>query len=575
MVERFLRAFVALAATAAAVALLGGCPLPFDFNARGAGAANASDPSSPGVTAPVTVSVQDTSGASATVANGGSFASALTTTVTLSTATRNAVIYYTDDNTAIVDVNKVKKISGSSGSFTITRASSNQTTVYRAVAIGPGMVPSTLVQATVTVTPYPIITITRDNAQISENGGTATFTLTSNVASASSITIGLQTSGNFKSYDFTPPIPASVVLPAGQTTVSVPTITAAPDTENIDDTLTVTVLPDSAYPSTYSVGGASVASVLIKDNQVFALALSADRSTMNDTQTATFTVTASSPAPSNLTVNLSSTGFTAGLVQIPSSVTLLAGQTTAVFQVVGVPQVGYQEQDPQISIAAGTGYAIGSPSSLTLQIVDSAVGAFTYDGVWTFQTGAGTNVGTGSSWSLTGNVTLSGGALNFGGVYGSDDAQIPLGGSFNLNAFTLGVQFTLADESVVHSIIAAGPLWRWLVVMVDTSGNLSLIVNNSASTTPALTGLTVIPGVTNTLVVTVDAAHLTIHVSLNGTTVTLAMPAAFITGNDMTLTADNYSVGTAFKGAWDWVFVSNGLLTYADVTSLVSTDPKI
>jgi hypothetical protein len=74
----------------------------------------------------VTVSYSVQGGASGTIADGGSFVSGQTTTVTLSTASLNAVIFYTDDGTSLSDLRSANKISASSGTFTITRTTSHQ-----------------------------------------------------------------------------------------------------------------------------------------------------------------------------------------------------------------------------------------------------------------------------------------------------------------------------------------------------------------------------------------------------------------------------------------------------------------
>ena len=58
------------------------------------------------------------------IPNNGSYTTGKTTTVTLSTTTENAVIYYTVDGSQITNYGTPKKITGSSGQFTITRSGS-------------------------------------------------------------------------------------------------------------------------------------------------------------------------------------------------------------------------------------------------------------------------------------------------------------------------------------------------------------------------------------------------------------------------------------------------------------------
>ena len=172
-----------------AITIMAGCPLPYDYNGKGAGGHQTPDPSSPNLTSAVAVSCTEQGGTSVPVADGGSFVSGKTTTVTLSTATNNSVIYYTDDGTAITSLSSAKKIDGSSGSITITRTTALQTLDIHAIAIGPSMLPSLPVHVTVSVSPYPVLSITRDKASVSEDGGTATYTITSSSAPAADITV--------------------------------------------------------------------------------------------------------------------------------------------------------------------------------------------------------------------------------------------------------------------------------------------------------------------------------------------------------------------------------------------------
>ena len=147
----------------AATVMIAGCPLPFDFNGNGAVNSHTSDPSSPNISLPVVVSYSEQGGTSGTIADGDTHVSGQTTVVTLSTTTENALIFYTDDGTE-PSIGSAKKTGGPSGQITITRTSSPQSLVIHAIALGPNMLPSPVVQATVIVS--PAYTVTYDG-----NGG--------------------------------------------------------------------------------------------------------------------------------------------------------------------------------------------------------------------------------------------------------------------------------------------------------------------------------------------------------------------------------------------------------------------
>lgn len=246
--------------------ILTGCPLPFEYNGIGAGKVHSSDPSSPNISAPVTFAYVEQGGTSGSIPDGGLFVSGKTITVTLSTATPNAAIYFTDDGTQLTDLVSAQKIDASSGTLTITRTANPQSLDIHAMAVGPGMLPSPGVHAAISVSPYPILTVSRDNASISENGGTATFVITSSVAASSDIDVGLSTSGaGLSQVTGFPPFPMTLV--AGTTTIVVP-ITANHDEDLVDESVTLTIDPDPGSPPAYTAGAPASATVLIQDDMI-------------------------------------------------------------------------------------------------------------------------------------------------------------------------------------------------------------------------------------------------------------------------------------------------------------------
>ena len=677
--------------TVTVAALLAGCPLPFDYNGQGAGSANATDPSSPKNTVPVVVAYSEDGGTSGTITDGTTYTTGLTTTVTLSTTTENAIIYYTDDGTELTKLDKATRIGATHGEITIARSTTVQTLDIHAVAIGPNMHPSPAVHVVVSVSPYPILSVSRDRATASEDGGTATFTISSTGSSASDITVNLKTGGDFTSANLTGLPNAGTTFTAtlvhGTTKISLP-ITGVHDSDALNQTATLTVLPDTATPTTYTVASPSSASVTIQDDMTpvltitpnvasltdnggssgftltssfampsglvvnlqtsgtywageltggipasgatFAVTLPAgattlvipfvthpdpgefnnetvtlslvasstytngspasatititdsspipvltlteDRSSMVDGQTATFTVHASVAPDAPHTVSISSSGYTAGQVVVPATVVIPSGATSATFPVSAPSTVGYALQNPQVTLLAGVGHTLGSPVTQGLQITDDTMGSFTYDGTWGFGAGTGSAVGSGAGWTVSGNVTLGSGGLTFGGTYPTDDATVPLSGgstTFTNSLFTLGVQFVLGDTSVVHPIIAAGTGYRWLIIQTDSTGALTVELNNHSVSLP--TGMFLGAGSTYTMVAEFDLGAHTITLQVNASVVTLTIPSGFSWNYppyDELLTANDYSQGHAFKGTWNWVFVANGFLSYNSVVQI-------
>ena len=140
-------------------ALLVGCPLPFEFSGEGSGIAGRRKLGGSTITAPVTFAYAESSGATGTIADGGSHISNADTIVTLTTSTPDATIYYTTDGSVITDINvpAVTRVDAASATYEIERTDAARTRTIHAVAIGPHMRPGPITTAKVEVTPYRIL----------------------------------------------------------------------------------------------------------------------------------------------------------------------------------------------------------------------------------------------------------------------------------------------------------------------------------------------------------------------------------------------------------------------------------
>ena len=353
----------------------------------------------------------------------------------------------------------------------------------------------------------------------------------------------------------------TTTLTAGTTTVAIP-VTANHGTNGVNETVSVSINTDPANPATYTVGSPASASLVILDDGKPALSLAEDRAFMSDGQTATFTINASFAPPSSVTVNLASIGYSPGTVVVPATVVLPAGATSVTFPVSAPTIVGYLEQAPLVSIATGTGYTVGSPSSQTLIV--TAVG-YPFTGLWNFSTGSlGSSVAGASAWTLTGNVPLVNGSLSFSGNYPNDYASTDVSSILNQNQFTLGVGFRMADLSSTHDIVVGGYGARWMMLDTDTSGNVSLVLNNHSINIPL--GFAITAGTDHALLVSIDTASLTVVAYLDGVRTTASLPGGFTWNNntppfyDQVLVSDDFSTGNAFPGLWHWIYLANGVL---------------
>ena len=145
-------------------ALLVGCPLPFEFTGEGSGIAGKRKLNGSTITAPVTFAYAEASGATGTIAHGGSHLAKSDTIVTLTTLTPNATLYYTTDDSRITDIDApaVRRVAATSTTYTITRTLEVEQRTIHAVAIGPHMRPGPVTIAKVEVTPFRVLAYDRN-----------------------------------------------------------------------------------------------------------------------------------------------------------------------------------------------------------------------------------------------------------------------------------------------------------------------------------------------------------------------------------------------------------------------------
>ena len=203
-------------------------------------------------------------------------------------------------------------------------------------------------------------------------GGDASFTLTATPppAAALEVTVTVATSGDYG-------------IAAGERTVTIPTtgaytLTLATDndgTDEADGSVTVTVDAGDGY----TVGTASTGTVVIADDDLPppAVSVAAKVGSITEGGDALFTVTADRAPDANLAVALTVTeaaggDFVAAADEGARTVTIEAGETSATLTV-RTDDDTVDEPDGSVSatVAAGTGYTVGTVSTGTVAIADN------------------------------------------------------------------------------------------------------------------------------------------------------------------------------------------------------------
>ena len=222
----------------------------------------------------------------------------------------------------------------------------------------------------------PTVSIAATTPTASETGPTSgAFTVTRNGCLPSPLTVNYSiggTAGNGVDYGT---LTGSVTIPANATTAPI-TITPIDDTvPECSETVILTLTANAAY----TVGSPSSATVTITDNDLPQVSIVATTPTANETGpvSGVFTVSRVGCTTSNLTVNYTlggtaTPGFDYLTNALTGKVTISAGSASATLTVTPIDNATV-ENDPTVvaTIAAGTGYAVSSPSSATVTILDN------------------------------------------------------------------------------------------------------------------------------------------------------------------------------------------------------------
>ena len=237
----------------------------------------------------------------------------------------------------------------------------------------------------------------------------------------------------------------SVTIAAGSTTATLPVATVNDSVDEPDSRITATIVEDSAY----TIGSLGTTSIVVTDDDdpppaaKSALSISARASSVTEGGVVEFTVTAS-PAPRlTLTVwfDVTESGNCTATSQTGRrGVYLYGGGGTQTLRVHSVDD-STDEPDCTITatIAAGTDYSIGSPSTATATVVDNdatpskpivrvarSSGNVTEGGTATFTISAWPAPG--SSMTVSYYVQDDSGVTSGGGSY-SGSVTIPAGGT--------------------------------------------------------------------------------------------------------------------------------------------------
>ncbi|HYE05525.1 MAG TPA: carboxypeptidase-like regulatory domain-containing protein, partial [Planctomycetota bacterium] len=376
----------------------------------------------------------------------------------------------------------------------------------------------------------PVVTIAASDASASETGSaTGSITVTRGQATPAGLTVALTWSGTAAAADTAGTRPTSVTIPANHTSAVVVITPVDDSVAEGDETVIATVAAGSGYV----VGSPAAATVVIADNDPAAVTIAATDSTATEAgaTTATYTITRSLATAAALTVALTWSGTAAAADTAgtrPTSVTIPANHSSAVVVVTPVDDTAAEGDETVIAtVAAGSGYVVGSPAAATVRITDNDQIAVTIAASDSTATEAGATTATCTvtrSQSTAAALTV---ALTWSGTAGAADTSVtrPTSVTIPANQSSAVLVITPVDDTVaegdetVIATVAAGsgyvvgtPAAATIVITDDDQVRVTIAATDSTATEAAST-----PGAFTVTRSRAAATHLTVALAWSGT----------------------------------------------------------
>ena len=323
-------------------------------------------------TSPVT----EGAGAQFTVTANPAPAADLTVNLSVSEATGSDFVASTDEGNKTVTIKANKTTATYSVTTQADTTDESNSSVTVTVSTGTGYTVGSANSASVTVNDDddvgPAITITAGTSPVTE-GTAAEFTITASEAPMADLTVNLTvtdvTGSDFVASDDEGA--KTVTITNGTTSASYSVTTQSDTVDEESGSVTVTVDAGTGY----NVGSSNSASVTVNDDDLPAITVSGGDAVTEGTA-AKFTLTASTAPTSNLTVNLTvadatNSDFIDSDDEGSKTVSITANSTSAIYSVDTTSDTKDELNGTiSVTVASGTGYTIGSPSSGTVTVND-------------------------------------------------------------------------------------------------------------------------------------------------------------------------------------------------------------
>ena len=240
---------------------------------------------------------------------------------------------------------------------------------------------STTQTYTVTVTraAQPEASIAEGSSPVTE-GTAASFTVTLDAAAAAALTVSVSVTESGSVLSGSPP--ASVTFAQGETSATLRVPTAGDTVEEVDGTVTVTVLAGAGY----IVGAASSASVTVENDDAATFTVSAEPESIAEGEASTLTVAISNGVTfaeaQTISLAASGTASPSDYTGLPATLTLAAGASSVTATLAASVDQEEEEAETVTVTASHGGSAIGS-ARVAIDSVshDATLGALSLSGI--------------------------------------------------------------------------------------------------------------------------------------------------------------------------------------------------
>lgn len=227
--------------------------------------------------------------------------------------------------------------------------------------------------------PPPLLTVsvTAMDSDASEAGDPGTFTISrSGNGSLAPLTVYYTVSGTAQNGTDYQTLSGSVTIPDSATSATVSVIPIDDSIVEGDETIVLTISPNANY----TIGSMGSATVTIADNDsaplpTVTVAASDPNASETGPDSGAFTISRSGSTESALTVQYTLGGMAGNGTDyqtLPASVTIPAGQTSAVVTVAPIDDGDIEDQETVVlTLNSSSAYIIGSPNSATVTISDN------------------------------------------------------------------------------------------------------------------------------------------------------------------------------------------------------------